>query len=83
MKEQYFVISIDEDGDFYFTAYDTLEEMIHEQGIDEPVEDYNEGCHPAEKFTTKIDDNEAGSVLIKGRILLPQVKEVVRKWDFE
>ena len=85
MNEKYFVISMDDDGAWGFDEFNTVEEIVEEYGLNEPVEDYKEGCHPAEDFTTYLDENMSnfhpGKVIIYGKIVLPKLKKVVVKWE--
>jgi len=83
MKEKYYVVSMDEDGEWHFAEHTTLDTVISDYGIDEPEADYNEGEHPAYGFKTSIDDYTPGQVLIRGTILVPKPKKVVEAWDFE
>ena len=83
MKNKYYVVSMDEDGEWRFNEFEGIEDVHSYYGIDEPAEDYVEGGHPAEKFRTWIDNENPGKVLIYGKILLPKKKEIVTKWEFE
>ena len=83
MKERYYVVSMDDDGDWGFIGYDTIEEVKDQYGIDDPPEDYNEGYHPANNFTDYIDELKPGHILIRGTILLPKAKQIRTAWDFE
>lgn len=81
--DKYFVVSMNDDGEWSFDQYDDIDEVRENYGIDEPIDNYMKGCHPTEDFTNYIDENNPGSVLIYGKILLPKKKEVVIKWEFE
>ena len=83
MKEKYFVVSMDDDGEWSFSEYKTMDEVYHEYGLDDPEDDYVKGEHPAYEFKKSIDESKPGNVLIKGKVLMPRPKEVVKAWDFE
>lgn len=80
---KYFVVSMNEDGEWGFSKFDDIAQVVECYDIDGDPEDYNTGEHPAEKFKESIDDYNPGQVLIKGHVLLPKVKKVVKKWEFE
>lgn len=79
---KYFVVSMDDDGEWSFDIHDDIDSVIHDYGIDD-VDDYEDGYNPAQDFRETIDDEHPGNVLIKGVILLPTKKEVVTKYEFE
>lgn len=82
MKDKYYVVSMNDDGEWSFNIFDTLEEIMEEYGIDEDPKDYKEGCHPAEGFVDNIDDYTPGHILIRGQVLTPHPVQQVTKWEF-
>jgi len=81
-KEKYFVVSQNCDGEWSVSVYNSMEEVVREFDIDTPIDDYKEGYHPANDFTTMLDDQTEGKMLIRGRVLLPKPKEVVTQFEF-
>ena len=78
--DKYFVVSMNEDGEWSISEFDTAEQIIGEYDLNNP-EDYT--TPPAENFRTTIDDYNPGSVIIKGKIVLPTAKKVTTKWEIE
>jgi hypothetical protein len=79
MKEQYFLITTNEDGDVSLRIYDD-EERLQEQF---DVEETGEELHH------KIWDDEdedlsasTGHIIIRGKLVTPKPVEIVRGWDF-
>ena len=79
-EDKYFVISMNEDGEWSICEYDTAEQIIDEYDLNNE-EDYV--TPPAESFKTHIDEYNPGHVIIKGKVIMPKAKEVVKKWELE
>ena len=80
---KYFLITASEDGDWSVDVYDTVEELADDIGLYDPVSDFTDGSHLALSFREELDDYNTGYMLIKGDLLMPKAKEVVKKWEFE
>ena len=86
MKEKYYIVSMNHDGEWSFKEYTSLEDVISDYGLDDDLEDYEGDYHPAQDFKKSIGEYDAGGpgqVLIKGSIMLPKTKEIVTRWEFE
>ena len=68
---KYYVVAMDEDGEWYVNAYDTIEDVM---------EDYKDSKG---SFVKSVDDYHSGNMLIHGQVLMPQTKEVVKTWEFK
>ena len=80
---KYFLITADEDGEWSVDVYENMESVADDIGLDDPVSDFTDGSHPAQTFREELDDYNPGRMLIKGDLLMPKAKEVVKKWEFE
>lgn len=85
MDEKYFVVSMNEDGEWSLYVYDATEEgkrtMMRDFELDRPDEDFT--VHPAAAFTDHIDYNKPGCVLIKGRVIIPKPREIATYYEIE
>ncbi len=80
---KYFLITLNEDGEWSVDVYDTIQDVVDVVGLDDDVGDFTDGSHPALSFREELDDYNTGYMLIKGDLLMPKAKEVVKKWEFE
>jgi len=73
-KEKYFVISMDEDGEWNFDTFSTSEDVMKALCIEN-------GENPGTNFTNHIDDRNSGTIVIKGKIANPVPVQVKTKWE--
>lgn len=77
MREKYYTFTLDEDGDFSMHAYSDIETLMEAYGVNEE----DEG-NPDEWFKERISDEMWGTVVVRGVLMIPKPKKVVRKWEF-
>lgn len=77
-KIKYFVVSMDDDGEWSLESYDNVKDLMHMYELDEDPDDFTEP--PADRFRDHIDEDTPGHVIIKGEIILPKAKEVVTRY---
>ena len=80
---KYFVISHDEDGDWGVRTYDSIDVIASRFDLNAPVDEYVDGGHPMQQFKETLDDSTSGVMLIRGEVMIPKIKEVIKKWSFE
>lgn len=79
MKDKYYTIQVTEDGDVFIHEYDDKDKMLSQLGEG----GYEEGVD----FCRTIPNVDVGSwkasqgIIIKGQIVVPKPKEVVKEWD--
>lgn len=80
--EKYYVIEMNDDGEWSVDEYPDLAELMEREGLAEPVDDYKEGRHPAQRFTSELPSQhgKAKAVIIKGRVLVPEPAEIVKSY---
>ena len=79
-KEKYFKIYINEDGDIRINEYSKVELL---ELINECVEDGDDI-----EYKKTINDNDPmywgrSCLIIKGEIIIPEVKEVIKEYDIQ
>lgn len=78
-KEQYIVISRDEDGDTSVHTYDSAEELLNDH-IEEGYEDsFMKDVHEDFCDESGVEYWPTGTWIIKGKLVVPKAKKVTTK----